>query len=265
MAKTTAAEDEAELITALAFGLMLSFAAAAALLLSGIDAPYGRYAVGASKLWGFKIPGKAAWVLQELPNLVAIAICLAVADPAIAYATPNVVLLAMFGFHYTNRTLVFPLLIRGGKPTPFVPFILALVYCSLNGYAQARTLTYTTAYPAGWTTDPRFIVGVTVWALGFWINYQADAILRNLRKPGETGYKIPCGGMFEYVSAANYFGEIVEWSGFALAAWNLPAFAFAICTACNLGPRGIQHHGWYLVKFKEDYPKARRAIIPFIL
>ena len=26
----------------------------------------------------------------------------------------------MFGFHYTNRTLVFPLLIRGGKPTPFV-------------------------------------------------------------------------------------------------------------------------------------------------
>lgn len=258
-------DDEAELITALAFGLILSFAAAAVLLLSGIEAPYGRYAVGASKVWGCKIPGKAAWVLQELPNLVAIAICLVVADSSVAYATPNMVLLGLFGFHYTNRTLVFPFLIRGGKPTTFVPFISALLYCSLNGYAQARTLTYTMRYPADWATDPRFIAGVTIWGLGFGINYQADAILRNLRKPGETGYRIPQGGMFEYVSAANYFGEIVEWSGFALAAWNLPALAFAICTACNLGPRAIQHHGWYRNKFKEDYPKTRKAIIPFIL
>ena len=48
--------------------------------------------------------------------------------------------------------------------------------------------------------------------------------------------------MFEYVSCANYFGEIVEWSGFAVACWSLAACAFAFLTACNLVPRALSHH-----------------------
>jgi 3-oxo-5-alpha-steroid 4-dehydrogenase 1 len=59
---------------------------------------------------------------------------------------------------------------------------------------------------------------------GMWINIQSDGILRNLRKPGETGYKIPRGGLFRYVSGANFLGEIVEWSGFAIAAGS-----FEVC------------------------------------
>lgn len=30
------------------------------------------------------------------------------------------------------------------------------------------------------------------------------------------------GGMFQYVSGANFFGEILEWTGFAIASWSLP-------------------------------------------
>lgn len=41
------------------------------------------------------------------------------------------------------------------------------------------------------------------------------------------------------------------------------AAAFAFFTFCNIGPRGAQHHRWYLSKF-EDYPKDRRAVIPYI-
>jgi 3-oxo-5-alpha-steroid 4-dehydrogenase 1 len=69
--------------------------------------------------------------------------------------------------------------------------------------------------------------------------------------------------MFEYVSGANFFGEIVEWTGFALAANSWVAVAFAAFTFANIGPRGVQHHHWLQAKF-DDYPAARKALIPFI-
>ena len=96
------------------------------------------------------------------------------------------------------------------------------------------------------------------------INNQSDHILINLRKPGETGYKIPKGGFFKYVSAPNLFGEMLEWMGFAILCWNLPALGFAVWTAANLIPRAISHHRWYLEKF-ENYPKERKAVIPFLV
>jgi hypothetical protein len=49
--------------------------------------------------------------------------------------------------------------------------------------------------------------------VGFVINFQSDTILMRLRKPGETGHKLPRGGLFRWVSSPNYFGELVEWSG----------------------------------------------------
>ncbi len=88
--------------------------------------------------------------------------------------------------------------------------------------------------------------------------------LRNLRKPGETGYKIPFGGLYGVVSCPNYLGEILEWVGFAIAASTAPGWAFAFFTASNLVPRAVAHHRWYLEKFA-DYPTRRRAILPFLL
>merc|ERR1712216_327199 len=108
------------------------------------------------------------------------------------------------------------------------------------------------------------LAGAAVWALGLSINLHADAVLRNLRGPGETGYKIPYGGAFRWVSGANYFGEIVEWCGYALAARGaLPAVAFAFFTFANTAPRAHHHHSWYRGKF-DEYPPERRAIIPYI-
>ena len=47
---------------------------------------------------------------------------------------------------------------------------------------------------------------MALWGVGLYINVESDERLMSLRKPGEADYKIPRGGMFEYVSAANYFG-----------------------------------------------------------
>ncbi len=95
--------------------------------------------------------------------------------------------------------MIFPLRMRGGKPSKFMTFIMALVFCSANGYLQMRGLTLAPIMISA--EDDRMLqlrifVGTLIWAVGMYINTDADYILRNLRKPGDTGYKIPYGGMF---------------------------------------------------------------------
>jgi len=85
-----------------------------------------------------------------------------------------------------------------------------------------------------------------------------------LRKPGETGYKIPTGFLFRWVSCPNHFGEIVEWVGFSILIGALPGWSFALWTFVNLVPRTLDHHRWYKAKFG-NYPSERKAVIPFLL
>jgi len=92
----------------------------------------------------------------------------------------------------------------------------------------------------------------------------SDNRLIHLRKPDETGYKIPKGGLFRYISCPNLFGEMVEWAGFVLMCWSWPALSFAVWTAANLGPRALAHHRWYRSHFK-DYPPERKAVVPFVI
>ena len=40
--------------------------------------------------------------------------------------------------------------------------------------------------------------------------------------------------------------------------------SFAIYTLANLLPRALSHHQWYLEKF-DDYPKERKAFLPYLL
>ncbi|XP_028909954.1 3-oxo-5-alpha-steroid 4-dehydrogenase 1 isoform X2 [Ornithorhynchus anatinus] len=221
-------------------------------------APYGRHGGR-----GRSVPARAAWALQELPSvLVPLGLALRNRHRRLPH-WPNRLLLAMFLLHYLHRSLVFPFLIRGGKPTPVSTFIMAFLFCSFNGYLQGQNLSKYAVYPTSWLRNPRFIIGFLLWLIGMLINIHSDHILRNLRKPGETGYKIPRGGLFEYVSGANFFGEIVEWYGYALASWSVEGAAFATFSASFLINRAQLHHRWYLEKF-EDYPKLRKILIPFL-
>lgn len=59
--------------------------------------------------------------------------------------------------------------------------------------------------------------------------------------------------MFEYVSGANFLGEMVEWFGFAVANGTLPAIGFAFFTFCNIGPRACQHHRYLYKHLKTTF------------
>lgn len=231
-------------------------------LLSFVSAPYGRHG---RKGWGAGISARWGWVIMETPAAGVIAVCFFVGDSLSNAAA--LVFILLWELHYLQRTYVFPFLMRGGagKRVPLLVIFMAIVFNSINGYLNGRWLFhFAPDYTAAWLLDPRFVIGTAMFLSGYAVNLHSDRVLRSLRRPGETGYSIPRGGLFEYVSGANYFGEIVEWTGWAVATWSLPGLAFAVFTAANLIPRARTHHRWYREHFP-DYPSRRKAVIPFIL
>ena len=227
-----------------------------------ITQPYGRHT---KKNWGPMIDNRLGWIIMELPSLL-IFVLLVLTGPVRPSAT-NWILFSLWTVQYFNRSVIFPLRTKtSGKKMPvlimFSAVFFNLINASLNGYWLGFV---TPPYPENWLTDPRFILGGILFIIGFIINQLADKKLIGLRKSGQKGYFIPRGGLFNYISCPNFFGEIIEWSGFALMAWNLPALSFAVWTAVNLIPRALDHHKWYKNHFKEEYPKNRKALIPYIL
>ncbi|HNW70421.1 MAG TPA: 3-oxo-5-alpha-steroid 4-dehydrogenase, partial [Bacteroidales bacterium] len=150
-----------------------------------------------------------------------------------------------------------------GKKMPAVIMSFGLIYNTFNAFFNGYFLGFYADYEMSWFTDYRFVIGVIIFLAGFIINITSDNILFKLRKQS-IDYKIPHGGMFRFVSSPNYFGEMMEWMGFAILSWSLAGFSFFVWTVVNLLPRAFANHEWYQKNFPE-YPENRKAILPFII
>jgi protein-S-isoprenylcysteine O-methyltransferase Ste14 len=241
--------------------VLLEFVLAAAtfVALRFITAPYGRFRRDG---WGYTVPARVGWLVMESPSVLLFAVVY-LSGPHRAQLVP-VVLFAMWQCHYVYRAFAYPFLLRAGARMPAAVVLLAIAFNVLNASINAHWIAAAGRYPAGWLADPRFLVGAALFVGGLAVHVSADRTLRRLRRPGETGYRIPQGGAYRWVSCPNYLGEIVQWSGWALATWSLPGLAFAVYTVANLAPRAVDHHAWYRRRFP-DYPPRRRALIPFVL
>jgi steroid 5-alpha-reductase/3-oxo-5-alpha-steroid 4-dehydrogenase 1 len=217
--------------------------------------------------WGPGIPTRLAWIIMEAPSSLGFAaIYFAGAD---AFELTPLLLFAMWQSHYFQRSFIFPfkLKTRPGDTTPIMIPVLAVSSNLVISFLNAAILSWPGLgrhYDLAWLADPRFILGALVFVAGYRINRKADAMLAALRKPGETGYKIPHGWLYEKVSCPNYLGEFLVWIGWAIATWSLGGLAFVLWTLANLMPRALQNHRWYHDKFP-DYPRERRAVIPYLI
>ena len=117
--------------------------------------------------------------------------------------------------------------------------------------------------PTGVIVNNIFYIGLGVFILGFTIEIIADHQKSAFRSNPSNKDAFIRGGLWGRSRHPNYFGEIIQWIGFSVMVWSLPAFVFVFWTICNLVPRAVSHHKWYHSKFS-DYPKSRKAIIPFI-
>src|SRR5690606_32399485 len=121
------------------------------------------------------------------------------------------VFLGVWLVHYGNRGFFFPLSIRSprGARASFSLMVIATgwIVTSLHGYLHAAFFTeHATHYTAAWLTDPRFLVGLPIYAISLALNIHSDAIVRGLRSRdevamGEKVYRIPRGGLFRWVTS----------------------------------------------------------------
>ncbi len=238
-----------------------------------LSARYGTAAYGGrfgARSKGRKFGPKAGWILMELPALLFFPLFFFLGDN---WQTPGALALgAIWMVHYSNRALINPMLMRvqPGSPASFninvvvIGWVVLVLHSYLNGSFISEHAPH---IAQDWLADPRFWIGLSVWALGFGINIWSDAILRNLRPkqpdPAAPRYQIPQGGLFKYVSCPQYLGELTAFLGFSIATWGLGGVYILAVSAANLVPRAVVTHKWYLKTF-DDYPKDRKAIFPFI-
>ena len=222
-----------------------------------VTAGYGRHG---SRKWGPAVNPKLGWMIMESP-VVILPIVFAFLGKVNAVTG---VMLGIWLSHYIQRDLIYPFLIKNGAKMPLSIIAMSLFFNCMNGFVNGCWLFFLSNYEISWFATPQFIIGTILFYCGMFINIQSDHIVRNLRKENGPGYHIPMKGFHKYVANPNYFGEIVEWAGWAVLTWSLPGLAFVFFTMANLVPRAHTNRQWYIEKFGEKYPKERKRVFPFI-
>jgi len=208
-----------------------------------VEAGYG---ILLNSKWGKTIISKIGWLIMEAPLFIVMATLFFLYGRDAQ--SGNLLIFSLFMLHYLHRAFIYPILIVGKGRMPLSIISMGVFFNLVNGLLQGEWLfTYAPLnYYGEWLellASPRFIAGVILFIGGMALNIDSDRRLRKARREGAqkgdnpgTHY-IPQGGGFRYVTSPNYFGEIVEWCGFALMSWSLPGVLFALWTAANLVPR----------------------------
>ena len=226
------------------------------LLLFKITAPYGKFS---DRKYGVLINYKLGWFIQEIISPLFLFYFFYIGD--IEKTFIHWFLIIIWIVHYINRSIIFPLRLKKSSKMPISVILSAIFFNIVNGFTNGYYLGNLAVFSNEYFLNINFILGLLFFIIGVSINVNADNILIKIRNQNK-GYQIPKGKLYNLISCPNYFGEMIEWIGFALMCWSLPSLLFAIWTIANLFPRAIAQHKWYKNKF--DYPSNRKAIIPYI-
>ena len=228
-----------------------------------VDAGYGKFY---HSKWGPSIGNRLGWMLMEAPVFVAMLLLWWCSDRR--WDPARLVFLLLFETHYFNRSFIFPWKIRGKGRMPLSIILMGVLFNTINALMQGGWIFYFSPekyYTTRWLASLPFILGTILFFWGMYVNIQSDSIIRNLRKPGDTAHYLPRGGMFRWVTSANYFGEFVEWTGFALLTWSWSGAVFALWTFANLAPRAARIYDMYRRDFPDELDTFRtKRMIPFV-
>lgn len=85
---------------------------------------------------------------------------------------PLFVLFSLWEAHYIHRAFIYPFTLSGqSRPMPVSVIFLGFIFNVVNAYLNGRYLfTLSNGYPNEWLVDPRFILGLALFLLGYGIN-----------------------------------------------------------------------------------------------
>lgn len=242
---------------------MYALAAIVFVALYFVTAGYGQFQ---SRRWGWSINNRTGWVLMEAPVFFVMAAIWI--NAGCSLHLPEFLLFCLFELHYFQRSFIFPCLMTGRSRMPVAIMLMGVVFNTINGIIQGGALFWypSNAYAEGssYLLRATTLIGLTLFVVGMVINLHSDHVIRHLRQPGDTRHYLPNRGLYRYVTSANYFGELLEWTGFAVAAATPAAWVFPVWTAANLVPRAAAIHRKYRAEFGDNAVGRRKRIIPFI-
>ncbi|KZT21459.1 hypothetical protein NEOLEDRAFT_1139285 [Neolentinus lepideus HHB14362 ss-1] len=236
----------------------------------------------------FMVDGLTSWILMEAISPIFFLYTYYISPltpasqsrPLSDAATPFAI---MYLLHYSNRTFLTPLRTPSRSKSHLIVPLAAILFNIVNGsllgtYLSSPQTSASIASEPKW----RLYAGTAMWLVGIIGNIKHDEILLNIRRDKtrsneQNHYAIPHGLLYKYISYPNYFCEWIEWIGFAVACSPVPSllsyndflrtvtppWLFVIAEVATMLPRAWRGHKWYHQKFPE-YPKERKAVIPFI-
>lgn len=227
-----------------------------------IKAGYGMFR---TRQWGPTLSNKIGWILMECP---AVFVMFYLWNSSEQRFHPVLLLFfLLFEAHYLQRSFVFPLLMKGKSRMPLSILLMGVLFNVINSFLIGEELFHlppATQYPTDWFSTPAFVGGLLLFLAGMGINLHSDHVIRHLRSAGDTRHYLPQKGMYRYVTSGNYFGELLEWTGFALLTQSAAAWVFVLWTFANLAPRAYAIRRHYRQEFGTEAVGSRKCLIPFI-
>ncbi|KAL5485928.1 TSC13 [Sanghuangporus weigelae] len=95
-------------------------------------------------------------------------------------------------------------------------------------------------------------------------NLKTHLILRSLRPEGTRKRAVPHGYGFNLVSCPNYFFESLAWFALSMMTGSYAAWLFFFAGSAQMAQWAVKKHKAYRKEFGSEYPKDRKAMLPFI-
>lgn len=115
----------------------------------------------------------------------------------------------------------------------------------------------------------RLIVAALTFAWAYREQWRANITLAAARKrDGRVvtyEHRVITGGLFDLVSSPQMFSEVIMYSAWYVALWGSEGWKYVLLFVwANQVTIAVVNHQWYRNKFP-DYPRHRKAIIPYLL